>query len=374
MIAHRFVIATLAGVEQGEVLGASSKAYVPRPVGTMGTASFSVPLEYEQADFLLAGDALLKVYMEGSRIPTGRQLAAHYRLVTAEEAFGSRAGENRPPGVATTWADASWEMLKRLAGKSKQGYSRGTALAMVDPTDIIGDMVNTTNAENQSGLGLGTLVASTPTYVTGWYYKPIMAGIAELCGALGPDWRVRGQEIAGGVYGLLDVSATLGAVRPDAAFEYGDGLLNVRGGSRVVDNNGIANRVFHLPPGFPDNAAQDVLTDQDAASIAARDLLEEVVTADLSVDDLRTKLLAYHLTVRKLAKTTITYDTVRDVSDALPVFGVDYDTGDVTPFRSSVWIKGTLQKRLDITTRLYQAAFDVGPDGAAQPTLTVTPS
>lgn len=374
MVRHRFVVATLAGVEQGEVLGASPKRYAPRPIGTMGTASFRVPLEYDQADFLLAGDALLKVYMEGSRIPTGRQLAAHYRLITAEESAGVRAGGDKPPGVSTGWADASWEGLKRLVGKSKQGYSLGTALAMVDPTAIASDMLTTINAEKQTGLGLGTLGLSAPTYVSGWYFKPFMQAVAELAGALGPDWRCRGQELAGGVYGLLDMSGALGSSRPDSVFEFGDGLRNVAGYGRVVDLGGVANRVFHTPPGFPDSAQQDVLSDNDATSQAARNLLEEVVSADLSVDDLRTKLLAYHLLIRKLAKTTISFDAVRDSAPALPLFGVDYDTGDVVPFRASVRIKGKMTKRLDLQARLYQAEFDVAPDGSAQPTLTVTPS
>lgn len=365
---HSFIVASLDGTEQGEVVKTigQSKQWAA-PLASMGTAGFTVPLDHDLADFLLAGDALLKIYQEDSRIVSGRRLAIALRLNTAEEVVSQSKGS-----VSTTWADPFWVLLRRLIGKSATGYSNGTALAPVDPTVIASDIVAQANAESPSGVAIGSVSNSAPTYVSGWYYKPAGEALAELAAAaFGPTWRIRPQEPQAGVYGLLDFGQ-IGSVRADAAFEYGDGLLNVSGYRRAVSNEGAANRVFHLPPGFPDNQVQAPLSQSDNPSIAARGLLEAVVSQDLAVDDLRTKLLQYHLSVRKLAKTTISFDPIRDSSKTMPIFGVDYDLGDVVPFRAWKRLRGVNVKRLDALVRIYQAAFAVNDAGSATPTLTTT--
>lgn len=375
-MAWHYVLEDLAGVARGELAGATDKTVTPLPVNTLATAGFKVPLDHPDADFLLGGDALLAVYESDVPGYSDQQLRAHLRLVTAEEV----ADESGKAGVATTWADGLWVLLRRLAGKSKLGYNRGTALAPVDRGTIIADLVNATNAESPSGTVMGNVQASSTTYAQGWYYRKVAECIAELSATLdGPDYQVRptpytNPGAVGGSYGALDVYTALGATRLDTAFEYGDGLLNVKSYQRAVSMDTTANRVFHLPAGFPDTTAA-VLSAQDAASIAARGLLEDIVAADLSVDDLRTKLLAHHIAVRKGPRQVITFEPVRDLGGRVPRFGVDWLPGDVVPFRASYLARdGRLVKRIDALVRIYAATFAVDDVGVATPTLTVTPS
>lgn len=367
---HAFVISDLAGVEKGEVLMATPKKYVPAPVGTIGTAEFSVPGAFELADFLMGGDCLLKVYQEDGRIPTGRRLATHQRLLSAVEG-PDKDGAWR---VSTSWVSPFWVvLLKRIIGKSTTGYVNGTAVAPVDVATIIADLLIQANAVGPSGLGPGTITATgQTTYVKDWFYKKAGEGIVELCGSLGPDYRVRPQEYAAGVIGLLDVALALGASKPAAALEHGDGERNVKTFTRAVSHEGTANKVYSLPPGFPGGGGA-VLTDQDAASQAARGVLEDLVGADLTVDALRQALLAYHIATRKTAKQTIQLSPVNDRQGSLPLYGVDWCEGDVLPFASWARLAGKPRRlRLDLSVRVYQAAFDVRPDGSADPSLTVT--
>lgn len=368
---YPFVVANLAGVEQGEIVKTvnQSKQFVPAPLSTMGTAGFTVRQDHELADFLLDGDALLKVYQEDARIPTGRRLALVARLVTAEEDVASGRAS-----VGTTWADPWWVLMRRLIGKTPLGYSKGTVGAPVDPSAIASDVITLANVEAPSGVVVGDLTNTAPTFVSGWFYKPAAEAISQLAAAaLGPMWRIRPQEPQAGVYGLLDFGA-FGAMRADAAFEFGDGLLNVKSYKRAVSNEGLANRVFHLPPGYPTQSVGEVLSDQDAASIAARGLLEAVVSADISVDDLRRKLLGYHLAVRKISKHTITFQPVGDASKALPIYGVDFDNGDLLPFRAWARKKAQSYLRVDATVRLYQTQISVSDAGTGTPSFTVTRS
>lgn len=368
-----YVLEDLAGNARSELPGAYNKTCAPSPLATMGTAGLTVPLDHTEADFLLAGDALLKVYETDVPGRTEPLLHFHGRLITAEEVVGA---DDPKAGVACSFADPFWVLLSRLAGKTQAGYSRGTALAPVDRGVIITDLVNTTNGESPSGLRMGAVSASSSTYVYGWYFKVIAQAIAELGATLdGPDWRVRPVEFSGGYYGELDVAAVLGAVKLDAAFEFGDGLLNVASYKRGVSLAGTANRVWHLPPGFPDNVTQTPLSADDAGSQAARGLLEAIVSADLSVDELRVKLLSHHLAVRGKPRQTITFQPVTDVGGRrVPRYGVDYVNGDVVPFRATFWKRSGPVKRIDALFRIYQTAFAIDDNGNAAPTLTLTPA
>lgn len=366
-----YVLTDLAGVERSELPGASDKKVAPAPLASMATAGLRLPLDHDDADFLLEGDALLKVYETDVPGLAEPRLHFHGRLITAEEV--AEAGK---ASVACSFAGPFWVLLKRLAGKTPSGYSRGTAVAPVDRGVIIEELIDTTNAESVSGIRPGVVTPSSNTYVEGWRYKPVGEAVAELAATLdGPDWRERPIEYDGGYYAELDVAATMGATLPDEAFEYGDGLHNVGGYRRNVSLEGTVNRVYHLPPGFPDNAVGSVLTAQDAASQAARGLLEAVVSADLSVDDLRNKLLALHIAVRKGPRQVITFTPTRALTGRTPRLGVDYDVGDVVPFRASVMGRdGARRRRIDVLARIHGAEVAVDDFGAATPTLTVVPS
>lgn len=379
-----FVLSDLAGNAVSELPGARSKR-VSLGVRTLSSAAVTVPTDSDVADFLLGGDALLRVYQSSDTMTstppgvTDRKLMAHLRLVTAEEA--GQAGQ--PGTVAATFADPFWTLLRRLIGKSTAGYSRGTALAPVDRGTIISELVAATNAESASGLRMGTVTASSSTYVSGWFYKRIAEAITELTATLdGPDWRIRPIElvpVAGqalGVIGELDVAAAIGVANPDAAFEYGDGLVNVAGYRRLVSLETSLNRAIHLPPGFPDTTTQQAITADDAASQAARGLLEDVIASDVNVDDLRTKLVQYHVAIRKGPRQTMTFSPVRDPSgQRVPRVGIDYNVGDAVPFRVTILKQdGSLSKRINVLTRVYNVDVNVDDVGVGVQTLTVAPT
>lgn len=379
-MAFKYVLTDLAGVERGELPGAKGKS-LSLPIGSMATAGVTLRVDHADADFMLEGDALLKVYDD--EVSKDEPLF-HGRLITAEEVAGSDAAT-----VAAAFADPFWILLRRLVGKSPAGYSRGTALAQVDRGLIIAELLAATNAESPSGVRMGANEPSSNTYVAGWTYARLAEKIAELGATLdGPDWRVRAIEWDAGYYGELDVKPSIGAVNLDAAFEFGgEGVGNVKSYRRVVSLEGTINRGFQLPPGFPENATQAVIQRDHLESQAARGLLEDVVTGagELTVDDLRVKLLEHHIAVRHGPRQTITFDPVSDLGDRVPRFGRDYELGDVVPFRASVVDQdtgeelvddetGRSRKRIDALVRVYQVAAAIDEAGAATYTLTVAPS
>lgn len=373
-MAFEYVLSDLAGSKVSELPGASEKKCVPRPVGTMGTASVKVPLDHPDADFLLEADALLRVYDTGI---TRLEPIFHGRLVTAEEAATADARGT----VACTFADAYWMTLRRLIGKSAEGYSIGAATAPVDIGTIIADIVDLANAEDPSGLRMGDAEASSSTYVEGWQYAPAGAKIAELGATLdGPDWQVRAIEYDGGYYGELDVRPSVGGLMPNAVFEYGEGG-NVKSYRRGVSLEGTANRVFHLPAQAAGEVAPaSVIEREDAASQAARGLMEDVVSADLTVDGLRAKLLEHHIAVRHGPRQTITFEPAADVGGNVPRFGRDFDNGDIIPFRATYTYTqedqapAVTRKRIDGLFRIYQTEISVDDVGAATYGITVTPT
>lgn len=362
-MSYVFILEDLAGVERSELPAASNRRF-SRAVGTLDTSSATVRLEHRDADFLLEGDALLRIeeVNDDFLVDGDKTLLGHHRLVSAEEVVS----EDRA-SVAASFASPFWVLMRRLCGKSTAGYTKGTALAPVDRGDvIIRELVALANADSVTGVRMGTVTPSSSTYVSGWFYKPIGEAIAELAATLdGPDWRVRPIPYTGGYIGELDVMAAIGTYQPDAVFEYGDGLLNVRGYRRGVSLEATTTRAFHLPPGFPDSAGQVPMQEDGLASQAARGVLETVVTADLATDDLRRKLLQGYIAIRSSPRQVITFDPRRTVGVGVPRLGTDFDVGDIVPFRASALTTldpgapPELVKRIDVTTRVYSAEVDV---------------
>lgn len=390
-MAWDFILTDLVGVPRSELAGARSKN-VAIPIRAMATGRITVPLDHDDAGFLLDGDALLKVYRNDGNT---RTLIAHLRLVTAvEDAREGRAN------VTATFADPFWVLLKRLLGRDRYGF-RWTSVAWpssLDRIELFNTVLGIAAQESATGVELGD---TQPSLMDGNTYGPVNFKrvadvITELCAtAGGPDWRIRPVEpvtttneyhsayasktYTQTVIGKLDVLAAIGSLKADHAFEYGDGRLNVTGYQRVVSNEGRANRLWHLPQGFPDSPTQAPISAEDTDLIASSvGLLEEVVNADIVPDVLRTQLVQYHLAVRKLARQTITFDVAKDVAgDGLrvPRVGIDVVAGDVVPFRASVQTRSRgLEKRVDALFRVYQYEVNVDDHGADAVTLTVAPS
>jgi len=370
-MAFVYVLTNLAGIARSELPGAFGKR-VGLTLSSIATAGVTVRGDHPDADFLLECDSLLKVYETDVPGRTTPLLHFHGRQVAAEEA--ADAGGTGPT-VAATFADPGWLLTRRLIGKTAGGYSRGTALAPIARGTIITELLAATNAEGNTGTRIGTVGATAATSVAGWFYKPLLEAIAELCATLdGPDWRIRPIEYDAGSFGELDVTDPIGQNRPDAIFEYGDGLFNVRSYKRPVTLEGAANRLYSIPPGGPDNATQAVLTEENAASQAIRGILEATLATDLQVEELRRRLAQHHVAIRQGPRQVISFDPVRGLDGRVPRVGVDFNVGDTITFRASVERDGTIARRINALFRVYGVELAVDTEGAATPTLTVTPS
>lgn len=352
----RFEASTLDGQPQGAIEGARDRQAAVW-LRRMRTGSFRLPLDHGLAELVLSGDALIRAYEDDV-------LRVHGPVTSAEEV----ADDTATGSVAVNFADPWVRLTRRLIGKLPSGYTQGTPTALVDRGQIMSDMVAATNAEGESGVSVD-FQPSSATYVGPWYYKPVATAIAELAATLdGPDWTIVPQEYQAGKIATLLVRPALGALNRDAVFEYGDGRHNVRSYRRLLTNDGLLTRGYSLPPSFPDNATQQVVSAQDDPAIAARGLWEDVVASDLAVDTLRLNLVQEHVRIRRAARQTITFEP----TTRAPRLDTDYALGDVVPFRASVRTATTISKRIDALPRLYGVEFTIDDNsGLATPTITL---
>lgn len=358
-----FVLTDLHGVSLGEIRNASGrKASIP--LNRMDGGSFTVRLDNRRAEEILSGDCLVKAYETVGGVHVLRTLG---EIVTAEEVVD----ENGEGSIAVVFGGALFRLAKRLIGKSTTGYSQGTALAPVDRGTIMSTLINAVNAEADTGIRIGIIGASSSTFVGPWYYMPVSDRIVELAVALdGPDFEFVPNEPLADVGGValwtFNTYAAKGSTQPNAIFEFGTGKKNVKSYNRPVTKDGLMNFGYQLPPNFPDNATQTVLSESDGASIAARGRYEDVVPSDLVVDELRQKLLQAHVRVRRAPRQVISF--VPHTHNA-PQYGVDYSVGDVVHFRA---VRGE-EVRIDALFRVYGVDFDIDDNGGAQTTIQIIP-
>ncbi len=405
------VLTDLRGAPISDLQGAKEREFA-MPLRSMATGKLVVALDHDDADALLDCKTLLKVYetldddesvaaaLAGRRTTNGDLMAGptvvgiggqprvlHFvgRQITGEES----ATAGTKPTVAATFADPIWTLTRRLIGRSATGYAYGTAAAPVNIGQIVDDILAVLSDLDENdiptdptGVDSGSIIAGAEadkTYVSGWHYKPAAEAIAEVCATLGgPDWRVRPIEPILELsthplarIGEVDLAPTIGVPRPDAAYEYGDGLLNVAAYRRVVSLEATAADVWSVIPSDP----LRTMVESSPATRNAYGMLEHVVQSDINVDDLRRKLLQHHIEVRSLLpRQIITFDAIRDPTGRrVPRIGIDVDLGDTFPFRASLRRRGRLVKRIDVTMRCYQAAIKIDDEGTATTQLTTTP-
>lgn len=373
MSAWQFIAEELDGTPIGELLNVQGRKVgigVRRVASLEGTLRLDHPL----ADVILSGQALVKAYRRGA-------MMFHGPVVAAQEV---NVGGNAT--VAFTAADPLWRLTHRFIGKFAGGYVHGTASAMVDRSTIISTILGSVNGEAYSGLDVGTVTASTSSYVAWAPYKQALEAIQEVAAPLGgPDFYVEPMEAApvtGGTrLGRLNVGGTIGTYRPAAAFEAGPKTRgNVAEWRRSIDLGGLANIAYVLPPSTDPTAAV-VTSGPDTASQATYGLHAAVVSGDLASVDLRQRLADENVRLRKVPRQTITFTPTRDDParpGRVPQYGQDFAIGDTIPFRAVATVQRTGQAtnevRVDASLRIYNIEFQIDDDGAETPSLTLSSS
>lgn len=356
------LLSDLAGVTKGEINNASDRT-VSFAFNRLNTGSFRVRLDHPLANDLLEGDSLIKVYQQtaSSSSPAIRMVA---EIVSVEEV----ASESDPGSLAVTFAEAGfWRLSHRLIGKSATGYLQGTAVAPVARGAIAQNVINTVNAERDTGVRIGTIADTATGYVGPWYYKPVSEAITELSATLdGFDFRFDPIEPTTDGSGLavsrFRTAGAIGQTRANTVFEFGTGKRNIKNLKRQVSRDGLLTRGFHLPPGFPETS-DPVASVENAPAIAARGLHEALVTSDITVADLRLALVREHVAVRKQARQLITFEPTSYGSE----FMDDYDVGDVVTARALV--AGSI--RFNAQFRVYGVDVSINDNGLATYSLTL---
>ncbi|MEJ7783167.1 MAG: hypothetical protein WKF96_00090 [Solirubrobacteraceae bacterium] len=367
MAAWRHILCSNDGVEIDEIRGSQERS-AGLALNGVSSGGLRVSLRDPLAGRLMDDDVIMKSYRAGTVPPL---LCGP--VLTAEEVTGGVLG----PTVAVTYADPFIDLIGdegRLCGKLLDAEGRGaglklgTPLAPMDRTTMISQLLDAANAEGNTRIRMGNTAPSSASHAGPWYFKPVGEAIAEISSALdGPDFRVRAVEpftdVSGLVLGLLDVTPAFGQVRPDVIFAYETGERNCSGYQRARRKQ-TTNRVFHLPPGFPDAPTGPVVTALDQAAINARGLHEAVVPGDIGALNLRQRLCDEHVRVRKTPRTITTF-TVK--VDAGPQFGSEWGLGDLVTAQAT--FEGV--PRMDETLRVYGVDFAPGDDGreTVQPRL-----
>lgn len=338
------------------------------------TSHFAVDLRDPLADRLLEADLLVKLYEDDI-------LRGVHEVTDVEEVVTE---DKKRLGV--TCSDAFWRLGARLIGKSTTGHT----VTNQDIATAISGLLAGVNAEDDTGVRMGSVDNLADVYAGPWHYKPLAEVISELAATLdGPDWRINPVEptadATGVKWGELELRNAIGTTQPHAVFAYSDDeddRGNVKSYTRTVSKQGMLNTGYSLPPGFPDTdpTAAAVQSWYDGPARARWHWREGVVPGDLGADNLRLKLLQEHVAVRKNPREVITFngllpsDLVNAAEagihvPACPAFKVDYDVGDIVPFRATV--DGV--SRVNGLFRIYGVDLAISDEGLETPTVSVIP-
>lgn len=350
---YRFILTDLNFSPIGEVLRFTGDrtinfGTIRQPVPQV---QFQVRMDNPMSEALALTECYLKVYKDDD-------LKVFGPVVAAEE-VGARNGAS----LAVTAAGQAWVFQHRLAGKSPGGQAYTT---LTDRAEIGRQLILTSNTDAPLHIDTDTasFSGSTATYLAG-PYKQLSVCLAELSNLLdGFDWRVDPREVDGsGNIGTWTARPTLGVARPNVIFEYGVGRHNIADYKMQIARESQANQVFN-----PGTTAHKVAT--DAPSRAKWGLME--ASADLQLNDeaMRQKLVDEHIRVRKNPRRVITFTPhiATKNTGRVPVYGVDYELGDIVVARA---VLGR-SVRFNGDFRVYGVQVSIDKNGIEQVTLTLT--
>lgn len=359
-MAYRFEASTLVGMPLGAIERFSGNRTVAFGLSRPTTCSFSLRLDNELVDVLQRDSCRIRVY-DTARSPS---LVGHLDLIDDEEV----AGEGGLGTVQFNCSDQWWLLAHRHIGRDKTGYSQGTALAPVERGTIAKAILDDINSNGETGLrSNASVVAAGATYVGPWTFKPAAEAISELASTLdGFEWVIDPLEYTAGKVGDFKTYGALGTFQEHAAFEYGHGRHNVKSYRSPRTRQTQANVAWSLPNGWPDNTTETPALQLDPGSIARWLSVEDVVPGDLTAE-LRQQLVDEHVRVRTEPRKLWSFDPILQAGDddqRVPVFGVNYDVGDLVPLRIKAMVSGELVTRFDGVVRVFQVNVTIDPEGS----------
>lgn len=357
----QFILTDRSHVPQGELLNAYDRQ-IAVPLNKLDTLSCKVRLDNPLVDTLASCEGYIKAFRDGDEM-------FHGPIISAEE-----NGDANGASVAINAVGAGWILSKRLAGKS----STGQAFSLTDRAAIIESLIDTANAENETGIATdGPASAASAVSYTAGPYRPINEIITELSASFdGFDWRILpldnwvNNAVADAKIGRFYAAPTIGVPREHAVFEWGTGTrANMVGYKRAVTRDTQANKVYHHTSNGPDAAGYPTISAIDPASITDWKLLEDLAQADLLDSALRAALVTEHVRVRKHPRQTIEFSPSVDpqVTGRLPRYGDDYVVGDSVRARAAYGSS----TRFDAMMRVWGVTFALDANGTERATLAL---
>lgn len=375
----RWLYADRNFIPQSEILNASDRQ-ISLALAKVDTASFSVRTDNELADAFLSEEGFIKIYRNDV-------LLGYMEIVDAQEVVDESGGK-----ITVNAASPAWKLAKRYMQITYPGISFG---AGGDRGEVAAVLINIVNFQYLTGtpatpdeyrLSGHTLVLgdnSSRNIATGqvltesWpipVFKPYLDTLSELsAGVDGFEWRFMPVEnFVGGAWnddpGIAEiwVELVMGTTQPEAIFEFGDGKQNIKSYNRARSRSTQANSVRHLISNNPEASPPRAF---DSASASKWGILEDLAQADLTNTAYRQQLVDEHVAVRAEPRHTIVYEPTPDYGNSrLPVFGTDYDIGDIVTGRAV----SLGHERFNAQFRVWGIEFSVDDFGVETPKLTLS--
>lgn len=352
-----YVLTALDGTPIGEILNASERK-VSLGLSRSAIASFQIRAQNPRLLDLYSQDNLLQVWQDSTLRFWGPIVSANY--ATQED--------GTDPTIAVNAVSPAWRLARRLAGKS----GKGTQFIEWDKAAVARNLIETTNAESDTGIYTPSVSSESVGTYTAGPYKPVLECISELAHGLdGFDWYLRPITTKSGKIAEFVAAPNIGGVQKDTVFEYGVGRHNIRSMTYLRDLGNIMNRAFHIVDEGPESPSATVISKENTPSIGYRGLYEGIIDS-LGITDtgLREQWATANVEVRREPRLVVTMTP--DIFDPgqpgrVPVFGTDYNIGDFVRARAVMY--GT--QLFDGYVRVYNVEINVDDNGRATATPTL---
>lgn len=347
-MAWKFVLADLNGTNIGEPRATGRTLTVG--VSTVEQAGFQILDSDNLWDQVVTGATTLKVFDSAGNL----QL---YGPVIADEEVGSGQGAN----VKVTAPTVAWNLGKRFTGRDLTGV--GTVYTSVDPATIISGILTAINADQPTGVTIGTVDTFFPQTVT-YLWKKVLDALNELGAIDGSyEWGLSYTDGAPPTC-QLNLRSTLGTDRRAEVFlEYGAGTRhNCQGYSRRRTLDNAATRVWTIGSG-PALVSQAF---DATAELTGR--YEDVISyGGITDTTLLAALATANVAVRKQPQTVVTLTPFPALA---PLYGVDWFVGDRVSAR--VVVNDTV--RVSGVARIWGADIAIDEAGNETATIRLVPS